>query len=120
MSSSSDLNPSAIVHSPSWSRCILCEQHFTSASEFARHLRSYHCRKEGGSFVCHYGPNNVCPSLPVDGVSIKDYDAHVHNHHVRPNDRRSVSAESPSEEERRKWIPYISQVNLPAVLNDPG
>jgi hypothetical protein len=32
--------------------------------------------------VCRYGANGVCSSLPVEGVSDKDYEDHVLKHHV--------------------------------------
>lgn len=71
-----------------WKGCIVCRKTddattvFKSPREFCRHLRDYHCTKEGGSFVCHYGPNGVCPSLPVEGVSDQDYEDHVARDHV--------------------------------------
>lgn len=55
---------------------------FTSPHEFFLHLREYHCTKEGGSFACLYGPNGVCPSLPLDGVSELDYQEHVWKDHL--------------------------------------
>ena len=54
---------------------------FNSASEFHEHLRESHCIREGGSFVCLYGPNGVCPSLPIEGVSEVDYKLHVSKVH---------------------------------------
>lgn len=47
-----------------------------------RHIRECHCTKEGGSFVCRYGYNGVCSSLPLEGVSDKDYEDHVLKHHA--------------------------------------
>lgn len=47
-----------------------------------RHLRECHCTKEGGSFVCRYGYNGVCSSLPLEGVSDQDYEDHVLKHHA--------------------------------------
>lgn len=73
------------------------------------HLRSRHCTREGGSFVCRYGFNGVCASLPLDGVSDRDYDAHVAKYHVNQQTR-----ELPPE-----WGVYSAAQNLPAVLNDP-
>ena len=32
--------------------------------------------------MCRYGVNGVCPSLPVDGVSDRDYEDHVARDHV--------------------------------------
>lgn len=57
-------------------------------THFIRHLRDNHCSQEGGSFVCHYGYNGVCSSLPVEGVSDKDYEDHVNKHHLKINDGR--------------------------------
>ena len=67
-----------------WKRCVVCSDNlvFKSPREFCRHLRDVHCTKEGGSYVCKYGPTGVCPSLPVDGVSDKDYEDHVARDHV--------------------------------------
>lgn len=71
------------VSSP-WQTCGVCpDKHiFRSPQDFSVHLRKYHCTREGGSFVCRYGRNGVCPSLPVDGVSDKDYEAHVEKNHI--------------------------------------
>lgn len=68
-----------------WKSCALCSDKkiFRTPREFGLHLRRQHCAKEGGSFVCRYGRNRVCPSLPVEGVSDKDYEAHVEKHHMR-------------------------------------
>lgn len=74
------------------------------------HLRNRHCTREGGSFVCRYGFNGVCASLPLDGVSDRDYDAHVAKYHVNQRTR-----EMPPE-----WGVYSAAQNLPAVLNDPS
>ena len=65
---------------------------------------------EGGSFVCRYGYNGVCPSLPLDGVSDKDYEAHVNKYHVQPT----------TSNKEAKWSVFSAAQNLPAVLNDPG
>ncbi|CAN7951253.1 unnamed protein product, partial [Ixodes pacificus] len=69
---------------PLWTRCQRCpgKTAFKTPDEFARHLRDTHCSKEGGSFVCRYGNNDVCASLPLEGVSDEDYEAHVLKHHV--------------------------------------
>ena len=68
----------------SWKSCVVCERPFVfkSPRQFCLHLRECHCTREGGSFVCHYGRNGVCPSLPIDGVSDTDYEAHVVKDHV--------------------------------------
>lgn len=74
-----------------------------------RHLRDRHCTREGGSFVCRYGYKGVCASLPLDGVSDRDYESHVLKYHVN-------QAKGPAEE----WSVFLSAQNLPAVLNDPN
>ena len=68
-----------------WQSCALCSDKriFRTPKDFGRHLRQYHCTKEGGSFVCRYGRNGVCPSLPVEGVSDKDYETHVERNHAK-------------------------------------
>lgn len=65
---------------------------------------------EGGSFVCRYGYNGVCSSLPLDGVSDKDYEAHVEKYHVS----QSIK------EIEDKWNIFSAAQNLPAVLYDPA
>lgn len=66
-----------------WKRCSLCVDHaFKTPQEFRLHLRKNHCKKEGGSYVCCYGNNNICGSLPLEGVSDQDYEFHVVKHHV--------------------------------------
>lgn len=74
------------------------------------HIRERHSTQEGGSFVCRYGPNSVCPSLPLDGVDDRDFEAHIQRYHVQP----------PSSTTTEKWSVYSSSQNLPAVLNDPS
>lgn len=74
-----------------------------------RHLRDRHCTREGGSFICRYGYKGVCASLPIDGVSDRDYEAHVIKYHM-------TDAKPPPEE----WSVYMAAQNLPAVLNDPS
>lgn len=49
---------------------------------YFRHLREKHCTIEGGSFICRYGYNQVCSSLPVERVSDQDYDQHIEKFHV--------------------------------------
>uniref|UniRef100_A0A131Y0K8 Vacuolar protein sorting-associated protein 54 n=2 Tax=Ixodes ricinus TaxID=34613 RepID=A0A131Y0K8_IXORI len=134
---------------PLWTRCQRCpgKTAFKTPDEFARHLRDTHCSKEGGSFVCRYGNNDVCASLPLEGVSDEDYEAHVLKHHVlsqkeaersdrrhgHPKDdsdggrsngegaRRAANPAFPDAvaEPRERWTIYHSAQNLPAVLNDP-
>ena len=50
---------------------------FKTPREFVRHLRDFHCSKEGGSYICRYGRNGLCSVLPVEGVSDKDYEEHI-------------------------------------------
>lgn len=112
-----------------------------------RHLRERHCTREGGSYVCRYGQNGVCSSLPVDGVCDADYEDHVLRHHIgsssvitRPLARNSAqsgrfeghkmsgnhsrrvsySDAPPLVTEGTKWTVYSGSQNLPAVLNDPN
>ncbi|XP_058981151.1 vacuolar protein sorting-associated protein 54-like [Musca domestica] len=95
----------------SWESCYYCpRENFKAVNEFVKHLRERHCTREGGSFVCRYGFNGVCPSLPLDGVSDRDYDAHVAKYHVNQQTR-----EMPPE-----WSVFSAAQNLPAVLNDPS
>lgn len=79
----------AVAQNP-WKLCLLCGQKriFASAIEFRSHLRMAHCVKEGGSFICKYGRNNVCPSLPVEGVHEKDYANHVEKVHIFLNGKK--------------------------------
>ena len=74
----------AVIENPS-KKCLIChrKQIFNSAKLFKNHLRMAHCSKEGGSFVCQYGRNNVCTSLPVEGVNENDYINHVEKVHIR-------------------------------------
>lgn len=73
-------------------------------------MRDSHCTKEGGSYVCRYGNNAVCSTLPLDGVSDKDYENHVSKYHVNV-----VSKEIPEQ-----WSLYLAAQSLSAVLNDPS
>ncbi|KAK6181724.1 hypothetical protein SNE40_009521 [Patella caerulea] len=124
-----------------WKKCLLCKETaaFKSPRDFCQHLRDFHCSKEGGSYVCRYGMNNVCQSLPVDGVSDKDYEDHVAKDHVycgvggarskiksrstpdRSDDEypSSVSSEPSIVRDQYRWTIFNSSVNLPAVLNNP-
>lgn len=67
-----------------WKKCVICSEQyaFKSPREFASHLREHHSTKEGGSFICRYGLHGVCASLPVEGVSDKDYEDHVARDHI--------------------------------------
>lgn len=86
----------------------------------SRHLRTKHCTQEGGSFVCRYGENSVCCTLPIEGVSDTDYERHVVRHYAAKNKpgSRKVS-QSKSEGGTEKWTLHTTAQNLPAVLNDP-
>ncbi|KAL5008620.1 hypothetical protein ScPMuIL_014201 [Solemya velum] len=128
-------------YSVPWKQCSQCKETaaavFKSPREFCRHLRDFHCSKEGGSYVCRYGMNAVCPSLPIEGVSDKDYEDHVARDHVYgasgvsktpPKQQYEVSPPSPPAgldaapsvvQDQHKWTIFNSAVNLPAVLNDP-
>lgn len=77
---------------------------------FSRHLRDKHCSVEGGSFVCQYGYNGVCSSLPLDGVSDEDYEAHLEKYHVSQS----------MKEVEDKWNIFSAAQNLPSVLYDPS
>ncbi|VDN07711.1 unnamed protein product [Thelazia callipaeda] len=64
--------------------CDLCNHDMKKLSnrfEFAQHLRALHSTREGGSFICRYGPNGVCQTLPLEGVSDHDYEAHIRKFH---------------------------------------
>lgn len=52
----------------------------------------------------------MCSSLPLDGVSDKDYEAHVEKYHLM----------STMKEAEDKWNIFAAAQNLPAVLNDPS
>lgn len=98
---------------PVWRHCQHCpkKRAFKTADEFRTHLRERHCSKEGGSFVCRYGDHDVCSSLPLEGVSDEDYEAHVAKHHLL--------REWPDAVVEARWTLHRSAQNLPAVLNDP-
>lgn len=83
---------------------------------YSRHLRDHHCSREGGSFVCLYGYNGICTSLPVEGVSDKDYIAHATKHATMQQQCKSNGQVS---EAGSSWTVYSAVQNLPAVLNDP-
>ncbi|KAL1415887.1 hypothetical protein MTO96_028486 [Rhipicephalus appendiculatus] len=99
-----------------WRHCQHCPKPriFKTADEFRTHLRERHCSKEGGSFVCRYGEHDVCASLPVEGVSDEDYEAHVAKHHLR-----GEYCWPPDAVAEARWTVHRSAQNLPAVLNDP-
>ncbi|EAT47388.1 AAEL001497-PA, partial [Aedes aegypti] len=96
---------------PPWQNCCYCNgPPATSASSTSTHLRQHHCTVEGGSYVCRYGYNEVCASLPLDGVSDRDYEMHVNRCHVNQQQKES----------QIKWSVFSAAQNLPAVLNDPS
>ncbi|VDH95893.1 vacuolar protein sorting-associated protein 54 [Mytilus galloprovincialis] len=120
-----------------WRRCGLCLVDFKSSKDFCRHLRQSHCTKEGGSYVCRYGANNICPSLPLEGVSDMDYENHItRDHagkHLHAHGRNrsleyneaspppSATDNAPSVvQDQLRWTVYNATVNLPAALNDPN
>ncbi|XP_048586401.1 vacuolar protein sorting-associated protein 54 [Nematostella vectensis] len=121
-----------------WQTCDLCSEKkiFRTPNDFSAHLRQTHCTKEGGSFVCRYGRNGVCPSLPVEGVSDRDYEAHVIKSHLRLEKDsldKAVTYSSPKDDflyarprfpaitftEADNFTVFSSTQNLQAVLNDP-
>ncbi|XP_065226355.1 vacuolar protein sorting-associated protein 54-like [Planococcus citri] len=106
--------------------CRICLNSFNSPEEFADHLRTSHCSQEGGSFVCLYGENRVCPSLPVEGVSDADYERHIYKHHIyirskyqRHKRQASVMSTCSDQSLDDKWNVYSASQNLAAVLNNP-
>ncbi|XP_014669126.1 PREDICTED: vacuolar protein sorting-associated protein 54-like [Priapulus caudatus] len=117
-----------------WRRCVICSEQssFKSPREFATHLRELHSTREGGSFICRYGLHGVCPSLPVLGVSDKDYEDHVSRDHILTSGSRSGSSSRastpgmprsstvPNIVSANRWSVYSSSQNLPAALNDPN
>ncbi|XP_004519338.1 vacuolar protein sorting-associated protein 54 [Ceratitis capitata] len=111
LSSASALMTNPTLHTRCWETCYYCPcEAFKTSADFVKHLRERHCTREGGSYVCRYGFNGVCPSLPLDGVSDRDYDAHVAKYHVN-----QLTRELPPE-----WSVFSAAQNLPAVLNDPS
>ncbi|EFX75401.1 hypothetical protein DAPPUDRAFT_323315 [Daphnia pulex] len=99
-------------NSPTWRSCSYClNKIFKTSAEFTRHLRDDHCSQEGGSFVCRYGYNGVCTSLPVEGVSDRDYEDHVMKHHAKTQDGKD--ADGPA------WNVNAACQNMAAILNDP-
>ena len=81
------------LKTPVWKECNFCrdDNSFKSPRDFGQHLRDFHCSKEGGSYVCRYGMNGVCPSLPLEGVSDRDYDDHVLRDHVRSDHGKDIT-----------------------------
>nr|CAD7261959.1 unnamed protein product [Timema shepardi] len=114
-----------------WGSCIYCTNlEFKVQQDFARHLRERHCTREGGSYVCRYGYNGVCSSLPVEGVSDEDYEDHVYKHHIfqnhansgalpRKGHLRKLSGHQVSNQpnvvmDGQQWTIYSAAQNLPA------
>ncbi|GMS81607.1 hypothetical protein PENTCL1PPCAC_3782, partial [Pristionchus entomophagus] len=106
-------------------KCSYCSSktEYYDASEFGRHLRVAHSTKEGGSFVCKYGENGVCPHFPPEGVADYDYEAHLRKFHtvadiaLRPESGEKTTV---SEMERGSFTIHSSVVNLASALADPG
>ncbi|CAH1791272.1 unnamed protein product [Owenia fusiformis] len=142
-STGSDTSSSASM-AVAWKKCSYCHDSpiFKGPRDFCAHLREYHCTKEGGSYVCRYGSNKVCPSLPLEGVSDRDYEDHVARDHVAGEPGRhkkgyihdsdgggnrtdNTAASTPTVSEpsivtdQYRWTVFNSKVNLPALLNDP-
>ncbi|XGW01766.1 hypothetical protein V3C99_014122 [Haemonchus contortus] len=99
--------------------CELClpRLKFHDQAQFARHLRVVHATKEGGSYICHYGENNVCQKLPLEGVSDDDYETHIRRVHCVPLQQSKLAVHDPREKEFT--LTSFTQ-NLSAVLSDPG
>lgn len=90
-----------------WSRCDICVNKdlvFASPVQFGRHLREVHSTREGGSYVCRYGPNGICSSLPVEGVSDRDYESHVAKWHVFPNQIKNRHLSTSSAQSTTKYM----------------
>lgn len=78
-----------------WRSCDFCKgETFKSPRDFINHLRIRHCRKEGGSYICTYGPNSLCLNLPLEGVCDKDYEIHVSRFHASPSIDNHVDAKT--------------------------
>ena len=85
-------------------------------------MRLSHCTQEGGSFVCRYGYNSVCSSLPLEGVSDRDYEDHVLKHHASAMYSKigtGTVQRRTSSGNQEKWGVYSSTQNLASALNDP-
>lgn len=46
--------------------------------------------------MCRYGNNDVCASLPLEGVSDKDYEGHVLKHHIYQKDASANKYDQPT------------------------
>lgn len=108
-------------------QCDLCTRDVKKLSnrfEFAQHLRAVHCTKEGGSFICRYGPNGVCQTLPLEGVSDRDYEAHIRKCHASfVFDKQSTVDKAEGKKMRSSSNPVFTiqsfTQNLSSVLLDP-
>lgn len=117
----------------SWKKCCICSPNiaFKTPLDYLRHLREYHCTQEGGSFICKYGYNDVCTTLPGIGVSDEDYENHIVKHHAFQHHDVNIHSSRKNPQlggreqpnvvlDRGRWTVYHSSQNLPAVLNDPS
>ncbi|KAF2351244.1 hypothetical protein FHG87_018001 [Trinorchestia longiramus] len=111
-------------------QCLVCSSRpdFAQSTSFKRHLRQHHCKVEGGSFVCLYGTNGVCASLPLEGVNATDYVQHVLRQHLQTRVPSFTGTASMTEQgsfagaghqSEEKWSIYSAVQNLPSALNDP-
>ncbi|KAK4307536.1 hypothetical protein Pmani_020683 [Petrolisthes manimaculis] len=120
---SSCIGPVTPASTHGWRQCLYCQaRSFKSPTDFIKHLREQHCSKEGGSFVCRYGYNGVCSSLPLEGVSDQDYEDHVLKHHAFTMFSKAgsgVVSKTQGNEREKKWGVFSSTQNIPSVLNDP-
>nr|XP_045625589.1 vacuolar protein sorting-associated protein 54-like [Procambarus clarkii] len=119
----SGIGSSLLTTSHGWRQCLYCQGRiFKLPNDFIRHIRDCHCAKEGGSFVCRYGYNGVCSSLPLEGVSDQDYEDHVLKHHaftMLSKGSSGVISKVQARGREEKWGVFSSTQNVPAVLNDP-
>ncbi|GMT12288.1 hypothetical protein PFISCL1PPCAC_3585, partial [Pristionchus fissidentatus] len=128
LTSTSSAYPSAPKVAGYPRKCSYCSSktEYYDASEFGRHLRVAHSTKEGGSFVCKYGENGVCPHFPPEGVSDYDFEAHLRKFHtiadiaLRPAESGGDRTTSSSEMERGNFTIHSCVVNLASALADPG
>lgn len=115
----------SLANAHCWQQCLYCSgQSFKLPNDFIKHIRECHCAKEGGSFVCRYGYNGVCSSLPLEGVSDQDYEDHVLKHHAFTMHSKAgspgvIAKSQPGRQVEEKWGVFSSTQNVAAVLNDP-
>nr|XP_053640278.1 vacuolar protein sorting-associated protein 54-like [Cherax quadricarinatus]XP_053640279.1 vacuolar protein sorting-associated protein 54-like [Cherax quadricarinatus] len=119
----SGIGSSSVATGHGWRQCLYCQGRiFKLPNDFIKHIRDCHCAKEGGSFVCRYGYNGVCSSLPLEGVSDQDYEDHVLKHHaftMLSKGSSGVISKSQARSREEKWGVFSSTQNVPSVLNDP-